>query len=97
MLGVDAEAIKSYGAVSEAVACQMAEGVRRISGATYGVSTTGIAGPTGGSAEKPVGTVWIGVSTPTKTFAVCRDCGTDRGQIIQRATAYAIKMLQEEL
>ena len=97
VLGVDAEAIKSYGAVSEAVACQMAEGVRRISGATYGVSTTGIAGPTGGSAEKPVGTVWIGISTPNRTFAVCRDCGTDRGQIIQRATAYAIKMLQEEL
>lgn len=97
ILGVDAESIKSYGAVSEAVACQMAEGVRRISGATYGVSTTGIAGPTGGSAEKPVGTVWIGISTPNRTFAVCRDCGTDRGQIIQRATAYAIKMLQEEL
>ena len=97
VLGVDAESIKSYGAVSEAVACQMAEGVRRISGATYGVSTTGIAGPTGGSAEKPVGTVWIGISTPNRTFAVCRDCGTDRGQIIQRATAYAIKMLQEEL
>ena len=97
VLGVDAEAIKRYGAVSEAVACQMAEGVRRISGATYGVSTTGIAGPTGGSAEKPVGTVWIGISTPNRTFAVCRDCGTDRGQIIQRATAYAIKMLQEEL
>lgn len=97
VLGVDAESINSYGAVSEAVACQMAEGVRRISGATYGVSTTGIAGPTGGSAEKPVGTVWIGISTPNRTFAVCRDCGTDRGQIIQRTTAYAIKMLQEEL
>ncbi|MBQ7856964.1 MAG: competence/damage-inducible protein A [Alistipes sp.] len=97
VLGVDEQAIRSHGAVSEQVACQMAEGVRRISGATYGVSTTGIAGPTGGSAEKPVGTVWIGISTPDKTYAVCRNCGTDRGQIIQRATAYAIKMLQEEL
>jgi nicotinamide-nucleotide amidase len=97
VLGVSRENLDKYGAVSEQVARQMAEGVRRVCGTTYGVSTTGIAGPTGGSAEKPVGTVWIGISTPTKTVAVCRDCGTDRGQIIQRATAYAIKMLQEEL
>lgn len=97
VLGVNPKTIEMYGAVSEQVACQMAEGVRRISGATYGVSTTGIAGPTGGSAEKPVGTVWIGISTPQKTFAVCKNCGTDRGQIIARATAYAVKMLEEQL
>lgn len=64
VLGVNADDLKKYGAVSEAVACQMAEGVRKLTGADYGVSTTGIAGPDGGTEEKPVGTVWIGVAGP---------------------------------
>ena len=97
ILGVNADDIALYGAVSEQVALQMAEGVKKAGRSDYGISTTGIAGPTGGSAEKPVGTVWIGISTPERTFAVLKNCGTDRGQIIQRATAYAIKMLYEEL
>lgn len=97
ILGVNAADIACYGAVSEQVAIQMAEGVKRVGKSDYAISTTGIAGPGGGSAEKPVGTVWIGISTPKRTFAVLKNCGTDRGQIIQRATAYAIKMLYEEL
>ncbi len=97
ILGVDESAIAQFGAVSEQVACQMAEGVRRVGGADYGISTTGIAGPSGGSAEKPVGTVWIGISTPQRTFAIRRDCGTDRGQVISRASAYAISMLYNEI
>lgn len=97
ILGVAAEDIEREGAVSEVVAKAMAEGVRRVGGATYGVATTGIAGPTGGSEQKPVGTVWIAVSTPERTIAVKRDCGTDRGQIIARATAYAIKMLYDQM
>ena len=97
ILGVNADDIARYGAVSEQVAIQMAEGVKRVGKSDYGISTTGIAGPGGGSVEKPVGTVWIGISTPKRTFAVLKNCGTDRGQIIQRATAYAIKMLYEEL
>ncbi len=97
ILGVDYENIMRYGAVSEQVARQMAEGARRITGADYAISTTGIAGPTGGSAEKPVGTVWIAVATPTHTIAMLRPSGTDRGQIINRASAYAIEMLYKEL
>jgi nicotinamide-nucleotide amidase len=97
VLGVPMEAIEQYGAVSESVAKAMAQGVRRISTADFAISTTGIAGPTGGSPEKPVGTVWIGVATPEKCFAVCKNCGTDRSQIISRATAYAIAMLYDEL
>ena len=97
VLGVPMEAIEQYGAVSESVAKAMAQGVRRISAADFAISTTGIAGPTGGSPEKPVGTVWIGVATPEKCFAVCKNCGTDRSQIISRATAYAIAMLYDEL
>ena len=97
ILGVNMDDIVRYGAVSETVAIQMAEGVRRAGQSDYAVSTTGIAGPTGGSAEKPVGTVWIGVATPKGSFAVLKNCGTDRSQIIDRATAYAIKLLYDNL
>ena len=97
VLGVPMADIEQYGAVSESVAKAMAQGVRAISSADFAISTTGIAGPTGGSTEKPVGTVWIGIATPEKCFAVCKNCGTDRSQIISRATAYAIAMLYDEL
>ena len=97
VLGVQMSDITQFGAVSEQVAKAMAQGARVISGADFAISTTGIAGPTGGSKEKPVGTVWIGVATPHKCFATLRNCGTDRSQIISRATAYAIAMLHEEL
>lgn len=97
VLGVDMSDITQYGAVSEQVAKAMASGARVISGADFAISTTGIAGPTGGSKEKPVGTIWIGVATPNRCYAVHKNCGTDRSQIISRATAYAIAMLYEEL
>ena len=97
VLNVPMSDIEHHGAVSEQVAIAMARGVKGVSGADFAISTTGIAGPTGGSAEKPVGTVWIGIATPEKSFAVCRNCGTDRSQIISRATAYAISMLYDEL
>ncbi len=86
ILGVDPEVIARHGAVSEEVARRMAEGARRISGADYAIATTGIAGPAGGSAEKPVGTVWIAVATPHRTTAILKQCGSDRGQIIDLAS-----------
>lgn len=97
VLGVSYDDIMRYGAVSEQVARQMAEGVRRVTGADYAIATTGIAGPSGGSAEKPVGTVWMAVATPRRTIAMMRNSGTDRGQIVNRASAYAIEMLYKEL
>lgn len=69
VLGVRAEDLAAHGAVSEVVARQMAEGVRRRLGATHGLATTGVAGPGGGSAEKPVGTVWIAVASEKGTEA----------------------------
>ncbi len=63
LLGVSEATLKKYGAVHEETAKEMADGVRRISGATYGISTSGIAGPGGGTNEKPVGTVCIGIAT----------------------------------
>lgn len=97
MLGVESDKIESHGAVSEIVARQMAEGVRRVGNADYGVATTGVAGPTGGSEQKPVGTVWIAIATPTETIAVCKQCGKDRVNTMKRASSMAILMLHEQL
>jgi len=64
VLGVSPSTLKKYGAVHEETAKEMAKGAQHISGATYGLSTTGIAGPDGGTESKPVGTVCIGIATP---------------------------------
>lgn len=69
LLGVKAETLENHGAVSAQCAMEMAEGVRKLSGANWGVSTTGIAGPDGGTPEKPVGTVFVGISGRSGTFA----------------------------
>ena len=97
LLGVKPESLAAHGAVSEQVVREMAEGARRRLGSDYALATSGIAGPSGGSNEKPVGTVWMAVATPQGTVALCRQCGTDRGQIIHRATATVIRMLWQEL
>lgn len=70
LLHVDGETLRAEGAVSEAVALQMAEGVRKAFGADVGVSTTGIAGPGGGSASKPIGLVFIAVSA--RDIRICQ-------------------------
>lgn len=64
LLGVSGETLAAHGAVSEACVREMAAGVRRVGGATYGIATSGIAGPTGGSPDKPVGTVWLALDGP---------------------------------
>ena len=64
ILGVKSETLSSHGAVSEATVAEMAEGVRQLFNADYGLASSGIAGPDGGTADKPVGTVWIGCAGP---------------------------------
>ncbi len=97
ILGVPEELIKNYGAVSREVAEAMAEGVRKISGADIGISTTGIAGPTGATPTKPVGLVWIGYSDKNETFAKEFRFGDDRLENKQRASQMALEILRRKL
>ena len=83
-LGVEETDLANEGAVSESVAVQMARGAAERLGTDYTVSTTGIAGPDGGTDEKPVGTVWIGVHTPSFTKAKRVQLFGTRKYVIQR-------------
>ena len=93
VLGVQAETLATDGAVSEACVRQMAEGVRRLLHTDYAIATSGIAGPTGGTPDKPVGTVWLAWATPTGTKTECRHFSGDRAQITQNAAMAAIGKL----
>ena len=97
VLGVSRADLEKYGAVSSTVAEQMASGVRRLLKTDYAVATTGIAGSTGGSDEKPVGTVWIAVATPTKVVSRKYVFGKDRSINIERFAASALSMLIVEM
>ena len=90
LLGVPAELIKAHGVVSEEVVRVMAESVRKSLNTDYSIATSGIAGPSGGSVEKPVGTVWIAWATPEGTTAECFHLGKLREQITDRACIKAI-------
>ena len=95
LLGVPAELIKTHGVVSEEVVIEMANGVRKSIGADYAIATSGIAGPSGGSEAKPVGTVWMAWATPEGTTAECFHLGKLREQITDRACTKAlVKMIQ---
>lgn len=97
LLSVSAEDLARDGAVSQSVAEQMATGVCRATGATYGIATTGIAGPTGGTQEKPVGTVWMAIATPHGVFSRKMNFGSLRDQNIERASSHAINLLRLHL
>lgn len=97
LLYVDAATIGLHGVVSEAVVRQMAEGARRATGADYAIATTGIAGPTGGTPETPVGTVWIAVATPECTVSERFYGGSGRLDVIDRASTAAIDLLMTQL
>ena len=97
VLGVSAEDLKTHGAVSEEVVKQMANGVRMLMHADFAIATSGIAGPDGGTPEKPVGTVWIGWATPEGTFAECFHLGKLREQITDRACQKALIGLYQRM
>lgn len=101
VLGVSEDIIAKHGAVSSECVAAMAEGVRRITGSDFSVATSGIAGPGGGSEEKPVGLVWIGVSSKLGTETVKMTFRGDRKRNIERFASSALdtlrKMIQSEL
>ncbi len=97
LLGVPAELIARTGAVSQEVAEAMAAGVRQRSGTDIGLSTTGIAGPTGGTAEKPVGLVWIGYSDASRTLARRHLFGEGRTRVKERAAQAALELVRRTL
>lgn len=97
LLGVDPAIFRAHGAVSAECASAMAEGARRAASASIGLSTTGIAGPDGGSDEKPVGLVWIGICGDAGTFAFPYYFGGDRVRTKQRAAQAALDTVRRFL
>jgi nicotinamide-nucleotide amidase len=96
-LGVRSETLEAHGAVSEPTAIEMADGARRQTGADYAVSVTGIAGPSGGTPEKPVGTVFLSLATPSKTLALKVFNPYDR-ETFKQVTAYqALDLLRRKI
>lgn len=93
VLQVSHDTLVTHGAVSEETVIQMAEGVRRQLHADYGIATTGIAGPGGGSPEKPVGTVWIAVATPSGTVTQKLSIPRRRAQVIEGACQQILGLL----
>jgi nicotinamide-nucleotide amidase len=96
-LGVSAETLATVGAVSEETIIQMAEGVRQALGVDVGIATSGIAGPDGGTPNKPVGTIWIACATATRTVTRLLKLGQYREQNIQLTTNYVLNLLRTEL
>lgn len=97
MLGVNKTDLDTFGAVSEQVAVQMAIGARRITGAEYAVSTTGVAGPDGGTPQKPVGTVWIAVAGPNGVKAQKFLFSHTRERNIGKASVTALRLLVQTI
>ena len=97
VLGVPAKMIEKHGVVSQEVVESMATGVRDLMEADFGVATTGVAGPSGGTDENPVGTVWIGVAFSKGVMSKRFNFGKDRENVINRATIAAYEMLRQQI
>ncbi len=94
-LGVQLQVLEKHGAVSEEVILQMAKGVKKIMQTDYSIAVSGIAGPGGGLPDKPVGTVWIAVSTPERSVAQKYNLGKERDRNIHRASLIALNLLRK--
>tara|TARA_B100001564_G_scaffold317281_1_gene293184 strand:- start:338 stop:1633 length:1296 start_codon:yes stop_codon:yes gene_type:complete len=97
VLGVPESALETHGAVSEVVVLAMAEGVRQRLGTTWGVSTSGVAGPSGGTEDKPVGMVWMAIAGPHGCRAWVHRFGSQRARIVQRASRRILTHLYQEV
>lgn len=97
MLGVSEQTLAEFGAVSQAVVEQMALGATKAAQANVAVSVSGVAGPEGGSAEKPVGTVWFGFSINGDVSTACQCFSGDRQEVRSKAIEYALSQLSSLL
>ena len=97
MLGVSEQTLAEFGAVSQAVVEQMALGATKAAQANVAVSVSGIAGPEGGSAEKPVGTVWFGFAINGDVSTACQCFSGDRQEVRSKAIEYALSQLSSLL
>ena len=97
VLGVDPEIIRLHGAVSEETVVAMARGIRQLTGSDYAIAVTGIAGPAGGTPEKPVGTVWITVASDRGIVTEKHNFADDRIINIQRSASTALNMLRKQI
>jgi nicotinamide-nucleotide amidase len=97
LLGVKPSSIEKFGAVSEQVALEMAEGIRNKTNSDFAVATTGVAGPGGGSEEKPVGTVWIAIAGPDGSKARKFHLGSNRQRNIRRGALTSLGLLRKEV
>jgi len=97
MLNIDPQLIEKHGAVSEQIACALAEHARTCARSDYALATTGVAGPGGGSPEKPVGTVYIALAASDETIAKKLFFPTDRETFKQIATQAALELLRRKL
>lgn len=97
VLGVKGESLTEFGAVSEAVVIQMAEGVKLKFNTDFALAVSGIAGPSGGTEEKPVGTTWIALATPEKIIARKFLFGEHRERNIRKTALAALNILWNEL
>ena len=96
-LGVRTDLLSRFGAVSEQTAMAMAHGAKHRSGSDYAVAITGVAGPEGGSEEKPVGTVWIALCTPAKNVACVHVLPWGRSQIRTYAVTLALDLVRRDV
>ena len=96
-LGIPLEDIKKYGAVSPQVAKKMAQGIRKAFNATFGLSTTGVAGPTGETKKKPVGLVFIGVSNRNRNWVIKLNLKGSRRDIKKQAANSSLEFLYKTL
>ena len=95
LLGVNPEILEKHGAVSEEVVIEMVKGAMKSMNSDCAVATSGIAGPTGGTPDKPVGTVWIAAAMHDKVITMKASGDEGRKKNIENATLYALQMLQK--
>ena len=94
-LSVNPETLNTFGAVSEQVVIEMSENVRKLMGTTYGLATSGIAGPNGGTIDKPVGTIWIAIATEKETITKKLTLGGFREQNVHLTTISILNLLRK--